>query len=245
MQWEAYARTLSSGTISDDNFVQRDDRNKGEDESKVAGVFIGVPVGSPTVVPRLYTVESSGIVHQLDYECGLGEPLSLNIIKNWAELAARAGEGQTDPPSQVLEIPVFDEVSIDSLALCFDLNRAQITRCNGMSGQQILTSSILVPLAGSVHAGRSCSSSRQTGRVSVTGSEKTLKQQQISQLSRKVGCNPCAAHFYLNECGTYEDAVAQYKADKEWGEQNGTAVMGIPVGEVEKTGSESCSCAVS
>jgi len=111
--------------------------------------------------------------------------------------------------SLVLDIPVEGEVSLDSLALVFDISRPEITRCNGMSGRQILTPSILVPITAGLAVG---SSQRIQSRGPAAD---------VPRFMKEVGSDECSAKAYLSLYpGSYEDAVEEYRLDEEWGKEN-------------------------
>lgn len=161
------------------------------------------------------------------------EKLTLQALKEWVEqqwardLNKRGAAALLT--SRVLVVPVFEEVTLESLALTFDLSWPQITRCNGITGRQILTDSILVPLSSTTYGVALVD--RQTDRIAQQQDEKTLEEQKLCRFMRESGCaDAMAAHFYMTEAKTFEEAVALFKEDKEWGERN--APRGIPVGQL-------------
>ena len=153
------------------------------------------------------------------------EKLTLQALKKWTEqvwardLSKRGASALL--ASRVLEVPVFEEVTMDSLSLAFDTSWPQITRCNGITGKQILTDSLLVPLSASTYGIPLLADSRQTDRIALQQDEKTLEEQRLCRFMRESGCTDAmAAHFYLAEASSFEEAVALFKEDKDWGERH-------------------------
>jgi hypothetical protein len=118
-------------------------------------------------------------------------------------------------------------VTLDSLALVFDTHRAQITRCNGMSGRQILTRTILVPILD----------------AKTIPAMKAMKREDerplIYRLMTTVGCDAFVAQFYIDFYEEYETSLQQYRDDEAWAVANGEEGVTVKAG-VELPMTEKC-----
>jgi hypothetical protein len=241
-QWMAYTKTLTQQR--DDLVASRDVRKEAE-LSDSPPPYVGVPAhadGGKAVVPTVYYVDPSGTVWASEYPGNKDGEESLNkdddgstasekltleglrawTEEDWAKQLEKRGASML-LTSRVLEVPVFEEISFDSVSLAFDLKWPQLTRCNGLTGRQILTDSLLVPLSPASTYGVSLlTDSRQsTHRIALQQDEATLEAQRLSKFLRDSGCgDPMAGRFYLSEAGSFEEAVALAKEDREWGERH-------------------------
>ena len=184
-----------------------------------------------STVPKLYSIapDSSEIITSELVQGSNGEELresgerwSLAAIKRWVAVEServRQTELKCDDCVQLLESPTTTETTVDSLALQFDTSRAAITRANGMTGRQILTDTVLIPVTD-----LQLSEEEAQGSLPVTIDEGAdSRSGLISRFALEMDCDYNTADFYLGFEEDYDRAVGQYHADKEWGERHNQA----------------------
>jgi len=200
-QWASYGKVLTR----ERNEALRRRRNRLK-ETQAAQPPISVP-SSFTGVSRVIGITPHGDIVSQDMDDGGPKGgADLQSVCAWARktaLTMRASIGYHC--SVVVEIPVNDDVTLDSLALTFDISRPEITRCNGMSGRQILTQSILVPL----------STNAVTPRT-MERMEVSRRDDPAVRFMHEVGCDIYVATCYMSLYEDYADAVKGYHDDEAW-----------------------------
>jgi len=210
-QWASYSKILTRER--DEAMLKRRARLRKTEPSveKVGVISRPARHGEGVTSPRLYCITAKGETISSEMEKGC----DLESTRVWTLKTAERMKNQSDfICSMVLEVPTWREVTLDSLALAFDISRPEITRCNGMTGRQILTPSILVPI----------SSRLKLGETDIKRMETREPADNVARFMRECSCDIFVAQCYLVLYpDSYVEAVKGYREDEAWEIDQATA----------------------